>query len=50
MPIDSAMNTLLRLGLVTEVAGEEKIQVLPCLEAHERLKKRWDGLLGSNIL
>ncbi|KAF3790406.1 hypothetical protein EJ110_NYTH16562 [Nymphaea thermarum] len=51
MPIESAMNTLLRLGLVTEVAGEEnKIQVLPCLEAYEGLKSQWDCLLGSKIL
>ncbi|KAL5719347.1 hypothetical protein ACHQM5_012139 [Ranunculus cassubicifolius] len=47
MPIDKAMNTLLRLGLVTEVAtdGNIRVQPLPCLEGYEALKRHWDLLL-----
>ncbi|XP_038971493.1 uncharacterized protein LOC103710724 isoform X4 [Phoenix dactylifera] len=47
MPIDKAVNTLLRLELVTEFPLERSLQLeaLPCSEACETLRKRWDGLL-----
>ncbi|XP_058105167.1 uncharacterized protein LOC131248746 isoform X2 [Magnolia sinica] len=48
MPIDKAMDTLLRLGLVAEISpeGSFRLQALPCSKAYETLKKRWDSLLG----
>ena len=48
MPVDKALNTLVRLGLVTEttVDGRLKLQVIPCTKAYEALKDGWDGLLG----
>ncbi|XP_077245606.1 DUF3754 family protein, putative (DUF3754) isoform X8 [Tasmannia lanceolata] len=48
MPIDKALCTLLRLGLVTEVPleGNYRLQALPCSKAYEALKQRWDSLLG----
>ncbi|XWS31934.1 hypothetical protein CRYUN_Cryun23aG0118300 [Craigia yunnanensis] len=48
MPVDKALNTLVRLGLVTEttVDGRLKLQAIPCPKAYEALKGRWDGLLG----
>ncbi|OMO82350.1 hypothetical protein COLO4_23085 [Corchorus olitorius] len=48
MPVDKALNTLLRLGLVTEtiVDGRPKLQAIPCPKAYEALKDRWDSLLG----
>ncbi|XP_066377073.1 uncharacterized protein [Miscanthus floridulus] len=47
MPIDNAMETLLRLGLVIELPtdGGSSVIGLPCSEAYEILKNRWDGLL-----
>lgn len=47
MPIDKAMDTLLRLGLVTETAidGRIELQALPCSQAYDALKQRWDSLL-----
>ncbi|KAG9455368.1 hypothetical protein H6P81_008272 [Aristolochia fimbriata] len=47
MPIDKAMDTLLRLGLVNEVSFKETsiLQPLPCSKAYEALKRRWDNLL-----
>ncbi|XP_068650503.1 uncharacterized protein [Aristolochia californica] len=47
MPIDKAMDTLLRLGLVNEVPIEGKtiLQPIPCSKAYEALKRRWDNLL-----
>ena len=48
MPVDKAVNTLVRLGLVTEktVDGKIRLQVVPCLGAHEVLKQRWNSLLN----
>ncbi|OQU75677.1 hypothetical protein SORBI_3010G002700 [Sorghum bicolor] len=47
MPIDKAMETLVRLGLVIELPTDDGSSVigLPCSEAYEILKSRWDGLL-----
>ncbi|XP_010941110.1 uncharacterized protein [Elaeis guineensis] len=47
MPIDKAVDTLLRLELVTEFPLERSLQLeaLPCSEACKTLRKRWDGLL-----
>ncbi|XP_072966932.1 uncharacterized protein [Typha angustifolia] len=47
MPINSAMDTLLRLGLVIEIPVDKnlKIVALPCSKACEILKKRWNSLL-----
>lgn len=51
MPVDKAVNTLVRLGLVLERAADGKIgvQAIPCLEAHEVLKQRWRSLLGEDF-
>lgn len=48
MPIDKAMDTLVRLGLVTETAidGRIRMQALPCSPAYEALKQRWNSLLS----
>ncbi|XP_022757663.1 uncharacterized protein LOC111304903 [Durio zibethinus] len=48
MPVDKAVNTLVRLGLVTEITvdGRLMLQAIPCPKAYEALKDRWDGLLG----
>ncbi|KAL6606413.1 hypothetical protein ACP70R_042066 [Stipagrostis hirtigluma subsp. patula] len=47
MPIDKALETLLRLGLVIELQadGGSSVMALPCSEAYEILKCRWDTLL-----
>jgi hypothetical protein len=47
MPIDKAMDTLLRLGLVIEIPtdGGSSVIALPCSEACGILKIRWDRLL-----
>ncbi|EEC79827.1 hypothetical protein OsI_21283 [Oryza sativa Indica Group] len=47
MPIDKAMETLLRLGLVIELPtdGGSRVIALPCSDAYEILKSRWDSLL-----
>uniref|UniRef100_A0ACD5XX82 Uncharacterized protein n=1 Tax=Avena sativa TaxID=4498 RepID=A0ACD5XX82_AVESA len=47
MPIDKAMDTLLRLGLVIELPsnGSSSVIALPCQDAYEILRSRWDGLL-----
>ncbi|XP_062233854.1 uncharacterized protein LOC133931039 [Phragmites australis] len=47
MPIDKAMETLERLGLVIELPtnGGSSVIALPCSEAYEILKSRWDSLL-----
>uniref|UniRef100_A0A6N2LB14 Uncharacterized protein n=1 Tax=Salix viminalis TaxID=40686 RepID=A0A6N2LB14_SALVM len=48
MPVEEAMNTLVRLGLVTEtpIGGRRtRLQVVPCEKAHEILKERWNSLL-----
>ncbi|KAK7325345.1 hypothetical protein VNO77_29507 [Canavalia gladiata] len=48
MPIDKALNTLLRLGLATEscIDGRHGLLAIPCPEAYEALKERWNSLLG----
>ncbi|KAK3131379.1 hypothetical protein QOZ80_6AG0505660 [Eleusine coracana subsp. coracana] len=47
MPIDKAMETLLRLGLIIEIPtdGGSSVIAIPCSEAYEILKGRWDSLL-----
>uniref|UniRef100_A0A8R7UZZ1 DUF3754 domain-containing protein n=1 Tax=Triticum urartu TaxID=4572 RepID=A0A8R7UZZ1_TRIUA len=48
MPIDKAMETLLRLGLVVELStngSSSSVIALPCPDAYEILKSRWDSLL-----
>ncbi|XP_019056116.1 PREDICTED: uncharacterized protein LOC104585793 isoform X2 [Nelumbo nucifera] len=47
MPVDKALDTLLRLGLVVEVLsnGSPRLHALSCFEACKALKKRWDSLL-----
>lgn len=47
MPIDKAKTTLSRLGLVTEKAvdGEAVLQAVPCSQAYEILRRRWNCLL-----
>ncbi|KAF3430935.1 hypothetical protein FNV43_RR25665 [Rhamnella rubrinervis] len=48
MPVEKAINTLLRLGLVTEapIDGRKRLRAVPCPEAYEALKERWNSLLG----
>lgn len=48
MPVEKAINTLLRLGLATETSidGRIKLKAVPCPEAHEALKERWNSLLS----
>ncbi|KAJ0053828.1 hypothetical protein Pint_00716 [Pistacia integerrima] len=48
MPIDKAVNILVRLGMVSETSidGRSRLQATPCSEACEALKERWNGLLG----
>lgn len=48
MPVEKAINTLLRLGLATEASidGRLRLQAVPCPEAYEALKERWNKLLG----
>ncbi|XP_068501047.1 uncharacterized protein [Phaseolus vulgaris] len=48
MPIDKALNTLLRLGLATEtcIDGRRELLAIPCLKAYEALKERWNILLS----
>ncbi|RHN76369.1 hypothetical protein MtrunA17_Chr2g0331321 [Medicago truncatula] len=47
MPIDNALNTLLRLSLATEtcIDGRHGLLAIPCPEAYEALKERWNNLL-----
>lgn len=47
MPIDSAIETLLRLKIVSEVSFQEtlKLEALPCFKACDALKHQWDKLL-----
>ncbi|XP_020703615.1 uncharacterized protein LOC110114912 [Dendrobium catenatum] len=47
MPIDEAMDTLMRLDLVSEfpVEGNLKPNAIPCSKAYEHLRKRWSSLL-----
>jgi len=48
MPIDKALNTLLRLGLATEssIDGRRGLLAMPCPKAYEALKERWNSLLS----
>ncbi|KAL3642234.1 hypothetical protein CASFOL_013049 [Castilleja foliolosa] len=48
MPVDKAMETLLRLGLVTEkiVDGQVVVQAVPCEMAHSILRNRWNTLIN----
>lgn len=48
MPVEKAIETLTRLGLVSESIIDVRIrlQVLPCLEAYKALKERWNSLLS----
>ncbi|GAU34853.1 hypothetical protein TSUD_259330 [Trifolium subterraneum] len=47
MPIDKALNTLLRLNLATEtcIDGRHGLLAIPCPQAYEALKERWSSLL-----
>ncbi|KAM0934703.1 hypothetical protein DsansV1_C31g0219051 [Dioscorea sansibarensis] len=47
MPIDKALDTVLRLGLVMEFSeqGKIKLKALPCSTAYNNLRKHWDCLL-----
>lgn len=49
MPIDKAMDTLLRLGLAKETIHEENmtLQAFSCSKACEALRRHWDNLLGQ---
>ncbi|KAL6006669.1 hypothetical protein ACLOJK_032162, partial [Asimina triloba] len=51
MPIDKAVDALIRLGLVAEIPMEEsfRLQALPCSQAYEALKRRWDSLLATSF-
>ena len=48
MPVDKAVNTLIRLGLVIEapIDGRIRLRAIPCRKADEALKERWNSLLG----
>lgn len=48
MPVDKAVETLTRLGLLSEILVEGKIilKVLPSSDAFETLRDRWIGLLA----
>lgn len=49
MPIDKAVNTLVRLGLVKEktVGGKTGLHAIPCPKACEILKQRWNSLMSN---
>lgn len=51
MPVDTAVNTLVRLGLAREavVDGEFGVHAIPCLEANEVLRRRWRGMFGDTF-
>ena len=48
MPIDKAVNTLMRLDLVIEkeVDGRVGLLPIPCCEAHMILKQRWNSFVS----
>ncbi|GAV79245.1 DUF3754 domain-containing protein [Cephalotus follicularis] len=48
VPVDKAIDTLVRLGLVAETSidGRRKLQSIPCRKAYESLRARWNSLLG----
>ncbi|XP_020538554.1 uncharacterized protein LOC105642744 isoform X2 [Jatropha curcas] len=47
MPVEKAMNTLIRLGLVMEtpIDGRIRLQAISCAKAEKVLKERWNSLL-----
>ncbi|XP_031391336.1 uncharacterized protein LOC116203644 isoform X2 [Punica granatum] len=47
MPVDKALETLLRLGLATETYanGSTSLQAIPCPKACQALKERWNTFL-----
>ncbi|XP_049365213.1 uncharacterized protein LOC125830040 isoform X2 [Solanum verrucosum] len=47
MPVDKAISTLVRLGIVTQdcLNGYTELQAVPCFKAHEILKQHWNSLL-----
>lgn len=47
MPIDKALDTVMRLGLVMELSeqGKIKLKAIPCSIAYDNLRKHWDHLL-----
>ncbi|GAB4852069.1 hypothetical protein Ancab_016260 [Ancistrocladus abbreviatus] len=48
MPVNKAVDTLKKFGLVTEetINGKSSLQVVPCSTAYNALKKHWDRLLS----
>ncbi|MCD7467739.1 hypothetical protein HAX54_005355 [Datura stramonium] len=48
MPVDKAISTLVRLGIVTQdsLNGHTVLQAVPCFKAYDILKEHWNGLLG----
>ncbi|KAK3428485.1 hypothetical protein EUGRSUZ_E00011 [Eucalyptus grandis] len=48
MPVDKAMDTLMRLGLVSErhINGSASLQAIPCVKAYGALKVRWNSMLS----
>ncbi|XP_055802688.1 uncharacterized protein LOC129871739 isoform X2 [Solanum dulcamara] len=48
MPVDKAISTLVRLGIVTQdsLNGHTELQAVPCFKAYEILKQHWNSLLG----
>lgn len=48
MPVDKAVDTLVRLGLVTTKIDDDKVrlQAIPCPKAYDVLKQRWNTLLS----
>lgn len=48
MPVDKAVDTLVRLGLVTTKIDDDKVrlQTIPCPKAYDVLKQRWNTLLS----
>ncbi|KAF7154418.1 hypothetical protein RHSIM_Rhsim01G0182400 [Rhododendron simsii] len=48
MPVDKAVDTLVRLGLVTTKIDDDKVrlQSMPCPKAYDVLKQRWNTLLS----
>lgn len=48
MPIENAINTLLRLDIVKETQINESVglNALPSREAYKALKGRWDDLIS----
>lgn len=48
MPIEKALNKLMKFGLVRELVinGKTVLQVVPCSVAYNSLRKHWDSLLS----